>query len=413
MAAHLRRARVVGTTVASASLATSPVAGAGHWDTVIADEASMLNGATVLFLASLAKSRLLLVGDPCQLGPIVEWQSSAPWPPDVERWIVQDPYEVVGVSSGRGVSKVVRSDDPRMVRVLSQRRCHPRIWALVARVYPRVDSNVNTPCLEKIATVPPLPGEPAVVLDLSSGLSAGVNATDEDPPHVVATAYESACRRVGRSWENPPTAMLALDVAREVAAQAPETKIAIVTPYRGQVRLIKRWLDEEKRAEEVRRLANVEVGTVHSFQGGEADVVIFDVIDGPPRAGLGTLLRDDPGMRLVNVAVTRARAKLVVIAHREWLRHSDSTGASLLWSVLFGENPRPPTCPVLPPAVRPREGYQPAAAGDSPAGPESPIEEVARDRATGARFRYPSVRATASHHGRNGTNCLTSRCCLH
>lgn len=88
----------------------------------------------------------------------------------------------------------------------------------------------------------------------------------------------------------------------------PDASIAIITPYPGQVNLIMRWLHQERQLDA--KLSGIEVGTVHAFQGGEADIVILDMVDGPPPARPGMLFRDDTGMRLVNVAVTPARGEL-------------------------------------------------------------------------------------------------------
>lgn len=103
--------------------------------------------------------------------------------------------------------------------------------------------------------------------------------------------WESACRKVGQTWENPPTAMIAIDAARDARSRMPDASIAIITPYRGQVNLIRRWLHQERQLDA--KLSGIEVGTVHAFQGGEADIVIFDMVDGPPRARPGMLFRDD------------------------------------------------------------------------------------------------------------------------
>ena len=66
----------------------------------------------------------------------------------------------------------------------------------------------------------------------------------------------------------------------------------------------------------------VRVGTVHAFQGLEFDGVIFDTMEAPGlpvapflRGGWGS-----EAMRLLNVAVTRARHKLLIIAHRDHIR---------------------------------------------------------------------------------------------
>ena len=54
------------------------------------------------------------------------------------------------------------------------------------------------------------------------------------------------------------------------------------------------------------------MGTVHAFQGSEADVVIWDLVDTIHNA-IGKPYQGDTGNRLTNVAITRARGKLVLI----------------------------------------------------------------------------------------------------
>ena len=368
---HVRSARILATTVASAFTGTSPIVASIAWDTVIADEASMLSGATVLALAGLGKSRYLLVGDPRQLAPIFEWNRGQEPSAELRHWLEKDPYEFVELSSGVGWTKQIHIDDGRMARILAQRRCHPRIWSLVAVLYPQVDTAVSLERLSTIVSVPPLPGEPAVVLDLSKGRAPSQDISFPESEEELKLHWESACRRVGRTWENPPTAMIAIDVARTVHARIPDASIAIIAPYRGQVNLIRKWLYAERHADS--KLDKIEVGTVHSFQGGEADVVIFDVVDGPPRQQPGILLGEETGMRLVNVAVTRARGKLVLIAHKDWLRQQNSTQLGILGSILFGASSQPRICTVIPPNVDFR-----ADRPDIP-GPESPIEQTLVD----------------------------------
>jgi very-short-patch-repair endonuclease len=368
LTSHLSNARLVATTVASAFTGQNTLAEAGAWGTVAADEASMINAAIVLALASIAKKRLLLVGDPRQLAPIFEWQRGAA-PDKVEHWLGKDPYEFSTISVGSGWDKQIRTDDSRIARVLSQRRCHPRIWSLVESLYPAVASGVSVGELDSIASAPPLPGEPAVLMDVSSPSAAEQDDLGKISTDDLAQRYLSACRKSGKTWENPPTAWLAIDLAREIRAHAPGTRIAIITPYRGQVKLVRRWLHEEIKIDS--RLEGIEVGTVHSFQGGEADAVIFDVVDGSPRPGPGVLLRDDAGMRLVNVAITRARGKLVIIADKQWLQRTQTYNHGLLWTIFFGLRVKPASC-VVKPLQLDRETPSSNVEGT----PESPIEEM-------------------------------------
>ncbi len=395
VAADVGQARILVTTVTSALLAASPVASTG-WDTVIADEASMITPATILCLSSLASSRLLLAGDPRQLGPIFEWRGGA-IPPTVASWMNQDPYEQAGLSKGKADQRVVQDNDLRLVRVLSQRRCHEKIWALVSDLYPKVGSGTDTAQLEAIAALPPIPGSPFVLLDLSSGRPAPREIPGSELEDAVASQYESACRKVGSTWENPPTAALAIDVAREIVASRPSVKVAILTPYRGQVRLLRRALDGERKVDP--HLGNIEVGTVHAFQGGEADVVIFDVVDGPPRPQPGFLLRDDVGFRLLNVAFTRARGKLILIAHRDWIERTRHSGSSLLTKAVLGRTLA--SCPVLPPKVA--SAPDPTEEGQ----PESPIEEILVEEIDRRGAALP--RRTLQHRIQNDEGRIVSR----
>ena len=358
---HIASCRVVATTIASALGGQSPIPEHGPWSTVIVDEASMVNGAAILALSAIAARRLLLAGDPRQLNPICEW-SHSPRPDEVTRWIASDPYQLAGLVDGAG-NLSIDDRDRRLVRVMAQRRCHPSIWSLVEHQYPRVQTDVDLVRLAEIAMAPPAPEKNVVFMDLSGDVSLETpsEATDLE---IIGASYGGASQ-AGKSWQNPSTAMLAIDMAREFKGWHPEASVAIVTPYRGQVRLIRRWIEEERKADP--KTPPVEVGTVHSFQGGEADFVILDLVDGPPRPDLGFLLSHDTGSRLINVAITRARAKLAVIGHLEWLRTHTLGKADLLRNILFGEMVQQSVCEVS-------RGRDLTESAEGAAQPESHIE---------------------------------------
>ena len=61
-----------------------------------------------------------------------------------------------------------------------------------------------------------------------------------------------------------------------VAEAKQKISVAIISPYRAQVRLLRKWLRQEQKAENSPYLnVEIESGTVHQFQGSDADVVIF------------------------------------------------------------------------------------------------------------------------------------------
>jgi len=81
--------------------------------------------------------------------------------------------------------------------------------------------------------------------------------------------------------------------------------IGIISPYRGQVRLIASLLTDEQRS----RVASLDINTVDSFQGSECDGIIISLVRSNDSQEIG-FLRD---VRRMNVAMTRARRKLVII----------------------------------------------------------------------------------------------------
>src|SRR5262249_11533582 len=130
-----------------------------------------------------------------------------------------------------------------------------------------------------------------------------------------------------------------------VAESEHPISVAVITPYRAQVQLLRKWIRAEQHADITPYSGTaIESGTVHQFQGSDADVVIFDMVDGPGRTRPGKLLCDEAGERLVNVAVTRAKGKLMVVADKSWCERSlDRENHSLLWKlVLDGRTTRMP-----------------------------------------------------------------------
>ncbi|CAD6492594.1 MAG: RecBCD enzyme subunit RecD [Candidatus Argoarchaeum ethanivorans] len=87
-------------------------------------------------------------------------------------------------------------------------------------------------------------------------------------------------------------------------------KIAIITPFREQANRIKR------------EIRDVECGTVHTFQGQEKEVIIYSTVKYHPNADetFGYLLdtrKSKKAENLLNVAVSRAKEKFVIIGCRK------------------------------------------------------------------------------------------------
>ena len=90
----------------------------------------------------------------------------------------------------------------------------------------------------------------------------------------------------------------------------------IITPYRGQARLLRRLLKMQHYFRKLKR--HITVGTVDGFQGQERDVIVISLVRANAEGQIG-FLRD---LRRMNVAITRARMKLIIVGNAETLsRH--------------------------------------------------------------------------------------------
>lgn len=87
----------------------------------------------------------------------------------------------------------------------------------------------------------------------------------------------------------------------------------IISPYRAQVRLIRKLLKWQKFFRSLRR--QISVNSVDGFQGQERDVIIISMVRDNDQGSIG-FLRD---LRRMNVAITRARMKLIILGNAETL----------------------------------------------------------------------------------------------
>ena len=295
VANHFQNLSIVATTTTLACSKSSPI-GQCEWSTVMVDEVTMVTPAACLFLSSLAKKRLLLAGDPQQLGPVFI-DSRYAGKMETE-WLGLDIFEKSGVSRRVENKRTIANNDSRLVRITSQRRCATDIWLAVDHLYPEVANRSDAHAISAFTALPPGSGKAVVVLDTSRA--------------------RCSCEKQGGSWRNQRSAELALEVANTLAAEGQEgMSVAIVSPYAAQVALLRRLIRSQRDAKHLpQNYGRIDCGTVHQFQGSDADVVVFDLVDGQGRDRLGILLRGEPGTRLVNVAVTRARGKVVVLAEQ-------------------------------------------------------------------------------------------------
>jgi hypothetical protein len=98
-------------------------------------------------------------------------------------------------------------------------------------------------------------------------------------------------------------------------------RIAVVTPFREQARLIRRLLSDERFGASFQ---DVRVGTPHAFQDGGSEAVLFSTVLAA-EADPATVAWLEVGRDLVNLAVSRARERLLVFGDRVQLRRLEAS----------------------------------------------------------------------------------------
>ncbi len=218
--------------------------------TAVVDEASQIMEPALWVLAAKVK-RMILAGDPMQLGPVVKSRD-----PLLERSLLRRL-----VDEGFCFPMLVQ-----------QYRFNDELLGLCAPTYggqlvshPSVATSTLSPAARWIDT-------------------AGMGF-DEEPD-------------AAESFHNPGELQLLQRLYAELVAEGVLAgDVGVVTPYRGQVLRIRA------------ALPGVEVGSVNAFQGREKRVILVSFVRSNPEQTLGFVA--DP--RRLNVTVTRARDRLILV----------------------------------------------------------------------------------------------------
>jgi predicted DNA helicase len=146
--------------------------------------------------------------------------------------------------------------------------------------------------------------------------------------------FEEKSGEDGESRSNPEEITVLrkhFDQLREAASD--RWNAAVISPYRAQVELLQ---------QEFAGVEDVAVNTIDSFQGQERDVVYISLVRSNEKSEIG-FLRD---YRRMNVAMTRARKKLVIIGDSatlgkdrffaEFLEYAESiAGYRTAWEFMY------------------------------------------------------------------------------
>jgi hypothetical protein len=295
----LKEASILGLTCTKAYLAVREI---GQVDTVIIDEASMVLLPVAWFAAGLAKERIIVCGDFRQIPPIVSSNQQS-----IVDAIGKDAFTASGIDD----------NDPRLMMLNTQYRMHHAICGLIAEPMYAGKLGTATDRHDTRDQVPLPFNQPLSIVD-----------TSDLWPFESQNAFFSRLNLMHALLVRN----VALHFAKGGALQGNED-LGVCTPYAAQAKIIGKLLEGEQLRD------TVQVGTVHSYQGDERATMLLDIPESHGGAwNLGQFVQGVPpehvGARLINVAISRAKHRIIVLANLTYLdRKLPST--SLLRSVLF------------------------------------------------------------------------------
>jgi ATP-dependent RNA/DNA helicase IGHMBP2 len=271
-AALVERARVVCVTL---TLASHPALRGLRFDVVVVDEATQAVDP-LLWIALGRAPRAILAGDPCQLPPTLV-------DPEVAR-------SALGESLFERLHRLHGDALLRMLR--TQHRMHADIMAFPSEAmyggrlvaHPRVAGH-------RLEDLPEVDADPA-----------------RDAPLVLIDAagagWHDARREPDGSTLNPAFAeRTAREVRRLASRGVPVQDIGVITAYDAQVGLLRGQLSDLV-------TAGLDVSSIDGFQGREREAIVLDLVRSNDDSDLGFLT----DTRRINVALTRARRLLIVVA---------------------------------------------------------------------------------------------------
>lgn len=234
---------------------------------------------------------VILSGDPRQLGPIHSQRREQ----DVNMrfWLGESLMEELLQPTGEPTAAFLE-EQSRMDQSIC-RRISSTYYSDRLKTVP--DSGRPTPPL-----APGWPTDGVVIVDAKKA------ALPSDSP------AEESLRYTAKRHER--TLQVAVRLIREALANGTRS-VLWLTPFRDQAALARKLVDLHFSAH------NVRAGTVHTSQGGEADLVIFDPVNVGHRWLQGLIGGAIDIERLLNVSVSRGRGQVIVFTNRKELRKND------------------------------------------------------------------------------------------
>jgi regulator of nonsense transcripts 1 len=247
---------------------------------LLIDESTQAMEAECFIPIVLGVKQLVLVGDHCQLGPVVMCKKAA------KAGLTQSLFErmvLLGI---------------RPIRLQVQYRMHPTLSEFPSNMFYEGTLQNGVSDIERVlpgVDLPwPNPSRPMFFListgseEMGAGGTSFLNRTE-------AASVEKICTMMLKTGINPD-------------------QIGVVTPYEGQRAYVVSHM-QKSGSLRTELYKEIEVASVDSFQGREKDFIIVSCVRSNSQQGIG-FLRDP---RRLNVALTRAKYGIIIIGNARLL----------------------------------------------------------------------------------------------
>jgi predicted DNA helicase len=258
-----------------------------RFDLAVIDEACQSTEPACL-IPWLWSDRIVLAGDHCQLPPTVISREAA------AAGFEESLFERLLAVHGESISR----------RLTVQYRMHESIMEFSSAEFYDAELEAHESVRRHLLT------------DMSDIEQQPLTAMPIEFIDTAGASYDEEIEPDGESRRNPREAALVVHKVQQlmecgVAAEA----IGVIAPYAAQVRHLRELLP----------IAGLEIDSVDGFQGREKEAIVITLVRSNDRGEIG-FLRD---VRRMNVALTRARRKLLVIGDSATLA-SDAFYARLI-----------------------------------------------------------------------------------
>lgn len=290
---ELKKKQLVATTLAK--VCTSELFYNISYDAVVVDEGSMAGIPYMLLMAGKSKQHLVVAGDPMQLPPIAITDH-----PKSRDFLEQDIFTYVSKSESTEDLFNWHDFNPNFTSFFdTQYRMKDDLAGVISSVF--YEGRLKS-------------GKPADGRDLDNGESSSVALIDSAKYNPV---LEQESGEKGFKPVNEVHMRLIEESVKRLTKNHPSDDIGIIVPFRNSVYKVRNHLWEKGYRE-------VEVGTIHTFQGREKPVIIFDTVmsgewqnGGMRHYSVRPFDEKKNGLsvpRLLNVAFSRSKELLVIIA---------------------------------------------------------------------------------------------------